>query len=95
MESPQPEIALIVGAGSGLSASLARLFTREGVRVGLAARNVEKLSALCDATGARAFACDATKPAEVEALFAAVEHDIGVPDVVVRSSTCCRRRSKR
>ena len=42
MESPQPETALIVGAGSGLSASLARLFTREGVRVALAARNRRK-----------------------------------------------------
>jgi threonine synthase len=31
------ETALIVGAGSGLSASLARLFAREGVRVALAA----------------------------------------------------------
>ena len=32
------EIALIVGAGSGLSASLARLFAREGMKVALAAR---------------------------------------------------------
>jgi NAD(P)-dependent dehydrogenase (short-subunit alcohol dehydrogenase family) len=57
------------------------------VRVALAARNVEKLSALCDATGARAFACDASKPGEVEALFAAVEHDVGVPDVVVYNAS--------
>ena len=83
MESPQPETALIVGAGSGLSASLTRLFTREGVRVALAARNPDKLTELCDATGARAFACDATDPAQVEQLFAAVERDVGVPDVVV------------
>jgi len=34
----QPETALIVGAGSGLSASLARLFAKEGMRVALAAR---------------------------------------------------------
>ena len=83
MDAPQPQIALIVGSGSGLSASLARLFTREGMAVALAARNPDKLAALCDATGARAFACDATDPADVERLFAAVESDIGVPDVVV------------
>jgi NAD(P)-dependent dehydrogenase (short-subunit alcohol dehydrogenase family) len=83
MESPQPETALIVGAGSGLSASLARLFVREGMAVGLAARNPDKLAALCDATGARAFACDATDPEQVERLFAEVESTIGVPDVVV------------
>ena len=37
------EIALIVGAGKGLSASLARLFHKEGMKVSLAARNIDKL----------------------------------------------------
>jgi NADP-dependent 3-hydroxy acid dehydrogenase YdfG len=41
------EIALIVGVGSGLSASLARLFAREGMTVALAARNTDKLTSLC------------------------------------------------
>ena len=39
MTLPNFERALIVGAGSGLSASLARLFAREGMQVALAARN--------------------------------------------------------
>ena len=77
------ETALIVGAGNGLSASLARLFVREGMRVGLAARRVEKLGALCEETGARAFACDAADADQVEKLFGEVEERIGVPDVVV------------
>jgi NADP-dependent 3-hydroxy acid dehydrogenase YdfG len=42
-----------------LSASLARLFTREGIRVALAARRTHKLAALCKETGATAYACDA------------------------------------
>src|SRR5690242_15788411 len=67
------ETALIVGAGSGLSASLARLFSREGLQVALAARNSEKLGTLCAETGAKAFACDATDPGQVAQLFAAVE----------------------
>jgi NADP-dependent 3-hydroxy acid dehydrogenase YdfG len=37
METIKYKTALIVGAGEGLSASLARLFTREGIRVALAA----------------------------------------------------------
>ena len=62
--------ALIVGAGAGLSASLARLLHREaGMRIGLAARSVGKLDALVAETGAVAIACDATQPAEVDALF--------------------------
>jgi NAD(P)-dependent dehydrogenase (short-subunit alcohol dehydrogenase family) len=83
METPNYKIALIVGAGEGLSASLARLFSREGIRVALAARHIEKLGALCAETGARAFACDATEPDEVERLFGLVEREIGVPDLVV------------
>ena len=79
----QPETALIVGAGSGLSASLARLFSKEGMRVAVAARNTVKLEPLVKETGALALACDAADPAQVEAMFAAVEAKWGVPDLVV------------
>ena len=54
MPKPKYETALIVGAGSGLSASLARLLAGEGLRVALAARNSEKLAPLCAETGAKA-----------------------------------------
>jgi NAD(P)-dependent dehydrogenase (short-subunit alcohol dehydrogenase family) len=83
MEIPKYKIALIVGAGEGLSASLARLFAREGIRVALAARKIEKLGALCAETGAQAFACNATEPDDVERLFGLVEREIGTPDLVV------------
>ena len=87
METPKYKTALIVGAGSGLSASLARLFARHGIRVALAARSIEKLGVLCTETGARAFACDATKGDEVERLFGLVEREIGTPDVVVYNAS--------
>jgi NAD(P)-dependent dehydrogenase (short-subunit alcohol dehydrogenase family) len=87
MEIPKYKIALIVGAGAGLSASLARLFARENIRVALAARSTEKLGALCSETGASAFACDATKPDEVERLFGLVERQIGAPDIVVYNAS--------
>jgi NAD(P)-dependent dehydrogenase (short-subunit alcohol dehydrogenase family) len=83
MASPRYETALIVGAGNGLSASLARLLAREGMRVALAARNPDKLADLCNQTGALAFACDAADPTQVAGLFEEVERRIGVPDVVV------------
>lgn len=80
----KPEIALVVGAGSGLSASLARLFAREGMRVALAARNTEKLAALCkEAGGAHAYTCDASEQSQVSRLFEDVARDLGVPTVVV------------
>ncbi|MDF3153587.1 MULTISPECIES: SDR family NAD(P)-dependent oxidoreductase [unclassified Mesorhizobium] len=63
------DVAVIAGAGAGLSASLARLLTREGFRVVLAARNVEKLSALTDETGALAVETDVADVASVASLF--------------------------
>ena len=78
-----PDIALIVGAGSGLSAAIARAFTRAGLKCVLAARNADKLKALCDETGATALACDASQPAQVEALYAQVDKLCAAPRVVV------------
>ncbi len=77
------ETALIVGTGSGLSASLARLFHAEGMRLALAARDPLKLAALCEATGARAYPCDAAKRADVDALFKTMTDELGPPDLVV------------
>lgn len=91
MDIPAYKIALIVGAGEGLSASLARLFAREKIRVALAARKIEKLGALCSETGARAYPCDATNPEEVERLFGLVEREIGTPDVVVYNASARAR----
>ena len=81
------ETALVVGAGQGLSASLARLFASEGMNVAIAARNKEKLADLCRGTGARAYACDAADAGQVDALFAAVTADMGEPDMVVYNAS--------
>lgn len=79
--------ALIVGAGSGLSASLARLLTRHGMRVALAARNAKKLEAICSETGAVSFAADATKAEDVDKLFEDVATAIGAPDLVIYNAS--------
>jgi NAD(P)-dependent dehydrogenase (short-subunit alcohol dehydrogenase family) len=71
--------ALIIGAGDGLSASLARLLAREGYAVALAARNPAKLAALAAECGATTHACDAADTDQVAALFAAA----GEAEVVV------------
>ena len=48
----EQEVALIVGAGSGLSASLARTFSDQGMKIALAARNTEKLTDIAAETDA-------------------------------------------
>jgi NAD(P)-dependent dehydrogenase (short-subunit alcohol dehydrogenase family) len=87
MDIPRYETALIVGAGEGISASLARLLSRQGLRVALAARNTGKLDALCRETGAKAFVCDATDADDVTKLFTDVEQQIGGPDVVIYNAS--------
>jgi NAD(P)-dependent dehydrogenase (short-subunit alcohol dehydrogenase family) len=77
------DTALIVGAGSGLSGSLARLLAKEGMRVALAARNVDKLAGF-DALKLR---CDATRVSDVEETFAAVEKEWGIPQLVVYNAS--------
>ena len=82
--------ALIVGAGTGLSAALARALAADGVRVELAARRVDKLAALCAQTGAQAHACDATDPHAVAALFRTLDAD-GAPAIVIYNASARAR----
>ncbi len=78
--------ALIVGAGAGLSASLARTFAKAGLAVALAARATDKLTALAQEIGAKVHQCDASDRAQVDKLFAALDA-AGAPDVVVYNAS--------
>ena len=78
--------ALIVGSGSGLSASLARTFAKAGLTIALAARSIDKLSDLAKETGAKTYACDASQRAQVDKLFAELDA-AGAPDVVVYNAS--------
>lgn len=82
-----PEVALIVGGGPGVSASCARLFSRTGMRVAVAARTPDKpvLKALEEDYSVRTFKCDASDPASIAALFEAVAADLGPPSLVVHN----------
>ncbi|MCC0806786.1 SDR family NAD(P)-dependent oxidoreductase [Methylobacterium sp. W2] len=85
---PTYQRALIVGAGEGLSASLARRLSHEGLRLGLASRSIGKLEGLAAETGAALHSCDAVDPSEVEALFARMEPALGgPPDVVIYNAS--------
>ena len=77
------ESVLIVGAGSGLSASLARQCHAAGMKVALAARDGEKARAVAQETGASLHRCDASSIEDVAALFTALDASIGTPDLVV------------
>jgi NAD(P)-dependent dehydrogenase (short-subunit alcohol dehydrogenase family) len=75
--------ALIVGAGSGLSAALARVLTTEGIKVALAARSTGDLDGLAKEIKAPTFTCDASKRTDVEKLFADLDSGFGAPEIVI------------
>ncbi|MDZ4736037.1 MAG: SDR family NAD(P)-dependent oxidoreductase [Rhodospirillaceae bacterium] len=77
------EIGLIVGAGEGLSAAVARIMAREGMAVALAARSLDNLAALAKETDAKTYACDASDTRQVASLFESVDRDVGTPTWVL------------
>ena len=74
---------LIVGAGSGLSASLARAFNSKGMKIVLAARNIDKLDSLKKEIDAFVFKCDSTENKSVQNLFLQTDSIIGTPEIVI------------
>ena len=77
------ESVLIVGAGSGLSTSLARLCNRNGMKVVLAARNIKKLDSLKEEINAETLSCDAGDIQSVYSLFELIDKSIGTPNLVI------------
>ena len=75
-------VALVVGVGPGLGAALARRFAKAGMAIAIARRNPGLLEDLAKEIGGRAYGCDVADAASVEALFEAVERDLGAPGVV-------------
>ncbi|MGB1176264.1 MAG: SDR family NAD(P)-dependent oxidoreductase [Candidatus Puniceispirillaceae bacterium] len=75
--------ALIIGAGSGLSAALARRCRDAGMDVALAARDGERARTVAAETGATLHRCDASSIEDVARLFTTLDATTGTPELVV------------
>ena len=81
------ESVLIVGVGQGLSTSLARLCFSKGMKVVLAARNVEKLEDLKKEVNAETYQCDSSDIESVKNLFKEIDKTIGTPNLVIYNAS--------
>ena len=83
-------VALITGAGSGIGKATALAFLRDGFRVVLAGRHLDKLEALRAEAGASegSMACraDVSDPTEVRTLFEATREKFGRLDVLFNNA---------
>jgi NAD(P)-dependent dehydrogenase (short-subunit alcohol dehydrogenase family) len=81
------KICLITGVGPGTGAALTRRFAAGGYRVAMLARNAERLSKLeTEIAGAKAYPCDVSDSKQVDTAAAAIESDLGSPDVVIHNA---------
>lgn len=78
---------VIVGAGTGLSAAVARACHAQGRPLLLAARNVDKLAGQARDLAADVRACDATCEEQVVALFEHAENSMGTPELVLYNAS--------
>lgn len=97
-EKISAQVALVAGVGPGLGAALAKRFTQAGMAVAMAARRRDRLESLAAELGgaggaARAYGCDVTDEAQVEALFSQVRQDLGTPRLVVYNAGAFLRKS--
>ena len=80
-------IALISGVGPGTGAAIARRFAQGGYQVAMLARSHARLQALeREIASSRAYSCDVTDEARLDATIAAVRKDLGEPRVLVHNA---------
>jgi NAD(P)-dependent dehydrogenase (short-subunit alcohol dehydrogenase family) len=80
-------LCVISGVGPGTGSALARRFAEGGHRVAMMARNAERLVQLeREVPGTKAYACDVSDAAQVEAIADRIERDLGAPEVLVHNA---------
>jgi len=80
-------VALITGVGPGTGAAMARRFAAGGYRVAMLARDAKRLDALQrEIPDSRAFTCDVSDEAQVDATVKAVNAELGAPSVLIHNA---------
>ncbi len=85
------KVGVIVGTGSGISASLARALAARGWRLALVSRTITATSPLVTQTKALAIAADASDPTDMARVFAQIDHTLGPVDFAVYNASARAR----
>jgi NAD(P)-dependent dehydrogenase (short-subunit alcohol dehydrogenase family) len=80
-------VAVVTGVGPGTGSAIARRLAAGGYAVAMLARNRERLATFeTGIAGAKAYPCDVTDEAQLDATLAAVRNDLGTPSVLVHNA---------
>lgn len=80
-------VAVVTGVGPGTGAAIARRFAREGYVVAMLARDRNRLTLLeREIAHSRAYPCDVTDEAQLDATMAAIRTELGAPKVLIHNA---------
>jgi NAD(P)-dependent dehydrogenase (short-subunit alcohol dehydrogenase family) len=88
VNAPQPDIALVTGAGRGIGRAIAERLSRQGLRVAITARSADELAEVAAGCAGPTLQlpADITDGPAVEALFAEIERAWGPVDTLVANA---------
>jgi NADP-dependent 3-hydroxy acid dehydrogenase YdfG len=80
-------VCVVSGVGPGTGTALVRRFAAGGYRVAMLARTAERLTEItAELPSAKAYVCDVSDKAQVDAALEKVERDLGAPSVLIHNA---------
>jgi NAD(P)-dependent dehydrogenase (short-subunit alcohol dehydrogenase family) len=80
-------VCVISGVGPGTGTALVRRFAAEGYRVAMLARTLERLADIAaQVPSAKAYVCDVSDKAQVDAVLEQVQRELGTPSVLIHNA---------